>query len=47
LLDDPERRAALGKRAREWVSEHRTWRQNGDRYRQLYERLGAAQGPPA
>ena len=26
--------------ARMWVAEHRTWRQNGARYRALYERLG-------
>jgi glycosyltransferase involved in cell wall biosynthesis len=42
LLDDPERRADLGRAARAWVAEHRTWRQNGERYRALYERLGAA-----
>jgi glycosyltransferase involved in cell wall biosynthesis len=41
LLDDPGRRAALGGAARAWVAEHRTWRQNGERYRALYERLGA------
>jgi glycosyltransferase involved in cell wall biosynthesis len=42
LLEDPGRRAALGTAARAWVSAHRTWRQNGERYRALYERLGAA-----
>ena len=41
LLDDPGRRAALGRAAREWVAANRTWRQNGERYRALYERLGA------
>ena len=41
LLDDPGRRASLGRAARAWVAEHRTWRQNGERYRALYERLGA------
>jgi glycosyltransferase involved in cell wall biosynthesis len=42
LLEDPGRRAALGSAARAWVAAHRTWRQNGERYRALYERLGAA-----
>jgi glycosyltransferase involved in cell wall biosynthesis len=42
LLEDPGRRAALGTAARAWVTAHRTWRQNGERYRALYERLGAA-----
>jgi glycosyltransferase involved in cell wall biosynthesis len=41
LLDDPERRAALGGAARAWVLEHRTWDRNGARYRELFERLGA------
>jgi glycosyltransferase involved in cell wall biosynthesis len=42
LLDDPERRAGLGRAARAWVLEQRTWRKNGERYRELYERLGVA-----
>jgi PEP-CTERM/exosortase A-associated glycosyltransferase len=42
LLDDPAERARLGGAARAWVSEHRTWAQNGRRYRELYERLGVA-----
>ena len=42
LLDDPGRRRALGTAARNWVAENRTWRQNGQRYRELYERLGVA-----
>ena len=41
-LDDPELRARLGRQAREWVVSSRTWAHNGVRYRQLYERLGAA-----
>jgi glycosyltransferase involved in cell wall biosynthesis len=42
LLNDPVRRAELGAAAREWVAANRTWRQNGLKYRQLYERLGVA-----
>ena len=41
LLDDPDLRARLGRRAREWVAASRTWDQNGRLYRELYERLGA------
>jgi PEP-CTERM/exosortase A-associated glycosyltransferase len=40
LLGDPEARATLGQQARTWVSRERTWAQNGQRYRELYERLG-------
>ena len=42
LLDDPTARVRLGQAARAWVVENRTWRQNGARYRALYERLGVA-----
>jgi glycosyltransferase involved in cell wall biosynthesis len=42
LLADAPERARLGDAARRWVVQHRTWRQNGERYRALYERLGAA-----
>jgi glycosyltransferase involved in cell wall biosynthesis len=42
LLDDPGTREALGRAARAWVAEHRTWRQNGLRYLELYRRLGVA-----
>ena len=40
LITDAAARRRLGVRAREWVTEHRTWTQNGVRYRQLFERLG-------
>jgi glycosyltransferase involved in cell wall biosynthesis len=42
LLDDAGARAALGRAARAWVAQHRTWRQNGLRYLELYRRLGVA-----
>lgn len=42
LLDDAEPRAALGRAARRWVTANRTWRQNGERYLELYRRLGVA-----
>jgi glycosyltransferase involved in cell wall biosynthesis len=42
LIGDGARRAALGAAAREWVLQNRTWDINGRRYRDLFERLGAA-----
>ncbi len=42
LLADPLERARLGEAARRWVIENRTWTQNGQRYRALYERLSVA-----
>lgn len=42
LIDDKEHRAELGKAARAYVCEHRTWRANADRYLALYEQLGVA-----
>ena len=42
LLGDPTQRARLGDAARGWVLEHRTWRRHGERYRELFARLGAA-----
>jgi glycosyltransferase involved in cell wall biosynthesis len=42
LLDDPDRRAALGAAARERVAAERTWAVNGARYAALYRGLGVA-----
>lgn len=42
LIDDPRQRARLARNARRWVRRERTWSSNGRRYRELYERLGAA-----
>jgi glycosyltransferase involved in cell wall biosynthesis len=42
LIDDPARRAALGRAGREWVCSERTWLGNGDRYLELYRDLGVA-----
>ena len=42
LIADPERRLALGRQARDWVREHRTWEANAARYLELYRELGAA-----
>jgi glycosyltransferase involved in cell wall biosynthesis len=42
LIENPARRAALGRAGREWVCNERTWLGNGDRYLQLYRELGAA-----
>jgi glycosyltransferase involved in cell wall biosynthesis len=41
LMDHPARRRELGRAAREWVCENRTWRQNAIRYRAIYQDLGA------
>lgn len=40
LIDDPERRRALGRTARRWVCQHRTWAANGQRYCDMYGALG-------
>lgn len=42
LIDDPTARAALGRAARQWVTENRTWSANGRRYLDLYQRLDLA-----
>jgi PEP-CTERM/exosortase A-associated glycosyltransferase len=39
LVRCPERRRSLGRAARAWVSRHRTWAQNGQRYADLYRDL--------
>jgi glycosyltransferase involved in cell wall biosynthesis len=41
LVDDAPARERLGAAAREWVAANRTWAQNGRRYVDLYQRLGA------
>ena len=46
LVGDPARRKAMGQAARAWVSEHRTWAQNGRRYLRLYQEMGIPL-PPA
>ncbi len=47
LIDDPAGRAELGAAARRWTLEHRTWKQNVDRYRALYAELAAETCAPA
>ena len=42
LIDDPAQREDLGRAAREWVTEHRTWTANGQRYLDFYRRLDLA-----
>lgn len=45
LCEDPDLRRELGRNARTWTAEHRTWRGNGQRYRALYAALGVALPP--
>ncbi len=40
LVRSPRRREELGRAARAWVREHRTWTRNGERYAALYRDLG-------
>lgn len=44
LLGDPQTRARLGGAARAFVKDRRTWRSNGQRYRDVYDRLGVLDG---
>lgn len=39
LLDDPDRRAALGRQARTWVLAERTWAANARRYVETYTQI--------
>ena len=45
LINDPERRRAVGEEARAWVLRERTWDKNGERYRALYETVIAQHAP--
>ncbi|PWH06452.1 hypothetical protein DEO23_05640 [Brachybacterium endophyticum] len=40
LIEDPERRRALGDRAARWVRNHRTWDRNVNEYYRIYKKLG-------
>lgn len=42
LIGDAGQRRRLGEAARAWVAENRTWAMNGQRYLDLYRRLGVA-----
>ncbi|MGE5292326.1 MAG: glycosyltransferase family 4 protein [Micromonosporaceae bacterium] len=41
LFYNPDRRRAMGDRARDWVARDRTWARNADRYLSAYKSLGA------
>lgn len=41
LIDDPDRRAAMGRRGADWVSRERTWDANAAVYEEVYRALGA------
>jgi PEP-CTERM/exosortase A-associated glycosyltransferase len=45
LITSRARREELGRAARDWVCQHRTWTENGRRYRELYEELGVPLTP--
>lgn len=42
LVDDPERRADLSRRAARWVRNHRSWDGNVNEYYRVYKKLGFA-----
>ena len=44
LQADPDSRAAMAARAREWVVAERQWSHNADRYRRVYDEVLAAPG---
>jgi glycosyltransferase involved in cell wall biosynthesis len=39
LVDDPDRRARMGRAGRAWVRKERTWLSNGPRYRRAYDAI--------
>lgn len=41
LLEEPERRSRLAHQARQWVSEHRSWAVNAQRYQEVYAEMSA------
>src|SRR5215204_3227501 len=47
LLIEPERRRALGQRARAWAEEHLGWERGAEAFEELYDRLtGGTRQPP-
>jgi glycosyltransferase involved in cell wall biosynthesis len=46
LLIEPERRRALGQRARAWAEEHLGWERGAEAFEELYDRLSAGTRQP-
>ena len=46
LLIEPERRRALGQRARAWAEEHLGWERGAEAFEELYDRLTAGTPQP-
>lgn len=46
LVEDEPLRRKLGEQARTWVKRERTWHSNGERYKELYERVLAEHAAP-